>query len=77
LSKTAAYRIPDGLSKTALSEVKNAGKLSYTSQLRDFAAWAGQEGLQFDLIVRQSTRLSRPLQAAIDAGEINLIRGLR
>jgi hypothetical protein len=73
---TAAYRIPDELNATTLGEVKNVGSLSYTSQLRDFAAYAQQNGLAFNLYVRGSTTFSGPLQQAIDSGQINLIRNL-
>ena len=75
-SGTAAYRIPDSLSEIAIGEVKNVSRLSYTRQLRDFAAYAGEKGLRFDLTVRAGTRLSGPLQEAVDNGTINLIRGL-
>lgn len=73
---TAAYRIPDALSDTTLTEVKNVGNLSYTSQLQDFAAYAQANGLDFNLIVRSDTVLSGPLQELVDSGEINLIRSL-
>jgi RHS repeat-associated protein len=76
LSDTAAYRIPDELNATTLGEVKNVGSLSYTSQLRDFSAYAQQEGLTFNLYVRGSTTFSGPLQDAVDAGWINVIRNL-
>ena len=76
LSGSAPYRIPDGLGNGVLSEVKNVSSLSYTSQLRDFAAYAQQEGLAFNLYVRGSTTLSGPLQAAVDNGTIALIRSL-
>ena len=76
LSGTAAYRIPDELNSTTLGEVKNVSSLSYTNELRDFAAYAQQEGLTFNLYVRGSTSLSGPLQNAVDAGDINLIRNL-
>jgi hypothetical protein len=76
LSETAAYRIPDELNGTTLGEVKNVSSLSYTNQLRDFAAYARQEGLTFNLYVRASTSLSGSLQGAVDVGEINLIRNL-
>jgi hypothetical protein len=56
--------------------VKNVSSLSYSSQLRDFAAYAQQEGLAFNLYVRGSTTLSGPLQAAVDNGTITLIRSL-
>lgn len=75
-TRTAVYRIPDELTTTTLGEVKNVANLSYTNQLRDFAAFAQQEGLTFNLYVRGSTTLSRPLQAAVDSGQINLIRSL-
>jgi hypothetical protein len=65
-------RIPDGLTRTVLSEVKNVRHLSYTRQLRDFAAHAAANRLRFDLYVRPSTTLSRNLQKAVDAGIINL-----
>jgi len=76
LSDTAAYRIPDELNATTLGEVKNVGSLSYTNQLRDFSAYAQQEGLMFNLYVRGSTTLSGPLQDAVNSGLINLIRNL-
>ena len=76
LSDSAAYRIPDELGNGVLGEVKNVSNLSYSSQLRDFAAYAQQQGLTFNLYVRGSTTLSGPLQAAVDNGSINLIRSL-
>src|SRR5579875_167801 len=75
-TSTAAYRIPDELNATTLGEVKNVARLSYTSQLQDFAAYAQQTGRTFNLYVRSSTELSGPLQAEVDAGNINLIRSL-
>lgn len=62
LSGTAAYRIPDELNSSVLGEVKNVSSLSCTSSLRDFAAYAQQEQLPFNLYVRGSTALSGPLQ---------------
>jgi len=56
--------------------VKNVARQSSANQLRDFAAYANQEGPAFDLIVRHSTTLSKPLEAARDAGLINVIRML-
>lgn len=75
-SGTKAYRIPDSLNDTAIGEIKNVARLSYTHQLRDFASHAQANGLRFDLTVRAGTRLSGPLQKAVDDGTINLIRGL-
>jgi hypothetical protein len=65
-------RIPDGLTSTVLSEVKNVGSLSYTQQLRDFAAHASANGLRFDLWVRPTTQLSGPLAQEVANGAINL-----
>ncbi|WP_444935777.1 FG-GAP-like repeat-containing protein [Microbulbifer sp. JMSA004] len=65
-------RIPDGVTSTTLSEVKNVASLSYTRQLRDFADIAKQQGLQYDLYVRPSTKLSGPLTQAIQDGVVNL-----
>lgn len=61
-------RIPDGLTATTLSEVKNVASLSYTRQLQDFVDYARANGLRVDLYVRggaSPTRLSGPLQDAI------------
>jgi hypothetical protein len=78
LTGTANYRIPDVLNREArlIGEVKNVGSLSYTNQLRDFAAYAQQQGFRFELTVRQGTQLSGPLQQAVDAGDIILLRTL-
>lgn len=65
-------RVPDGLTDTTLSEVKNVASLSYTRQLRDFAAYARANNLRFDLYVRSGARLSGPLLDARAAGRINI-----
>lgn len=69
-SGTAAYRIPDGLSGTTLSEVKNVAKLDLTDQIQDFAAYAKSEALTFELVIRETTELSRPLQQFIKDNNI-------
>ena len=69
---TAAFRVPDGLTGTTLSEVKNVAKLSLKNQLRDFSAFAQETGRSFELFVRQTTRLSGPLQQFIKDNGINL-----
>ena len=65
-------RFPDNFDESAnvLTEVKNVKSLSYTQQLRDYAAYAQQNGVTFNLYVRPSTRLSGPLLQAKDAGQI-------
>jgi RHS repeat-associated protein len=69
---TAAFRVPDALSATALTEVKNVAKLSLTNQIRDFAAFAKETGRVFNLVVRETTKLSRPLREFIKNEGINL-----
>jgi hypothetical protein len=69
---TAAFRVPDGLTTTTLTEVKNVAKLSLTNQLRDFAAFAAETKRGFDLVVREGTRLTKPLQEFIRNQGINL-----
>lgn len=65
-------RIPDGLTNTVLSEVKNVKSLSMTSQIRDFMTYAQQNGLRFDLYVRDGAKLSKPLLDAAQKGLIHL-----
>lgn len=65
-------RIPDGLTSSVLTEVKNVSSLSFTQQLRDFAAHASANGLEFDLWVRPTTRLSGTLLQETANGAINL-----
>ena len=65
-------RIPDGLTNSVLSEVKNVKSLSFTRQLRDFSDFAVRTGRRFDLFVRPSTKLSGPLQEAVQQGTVNL-----
>jgi RHS repeat-associated protein len=74
MTDTAAYRVPDALTETTLTEVKNVAYQSYTSQLRDFAQYASSTGRTFKLIVRTNTVLSRGLQRAVNSGQINLCR---
>ena len=77
LSKTASFRVPDGLTVTngivtSISEVKNVAYLSYTNQLKNYVAIAQKNGIALDLYVRESTVLSSPIQALQNAGLINL-----
>lgn len=65
-------RIPDGLTNSVLTEIKNVKTLSYTRQLRDFADYAKAKGLDYHLYVRKSTELSGPLKEAIEGGAIEL-----
>lgn len=71
-TKTAAYRVPDGLTATTLTEVKNVRRLSLTNQVRDFAAYSSERGLMFDLMIRTDTKLTTPLQEFVRENGINL-----
>jgi hypothetical protein len=72
-------RIPDALTESALTEVKNVASLSYTRQLRDFHKFASETGRDFILYTRPNTTLSGPLRNAIKQGDIILkpIPGLK
>ena len=71
LTGTASYRIPDGLSDTILSEVKNySGTLSYTNQLKDFVLYSQSNGLEMHLYT--NAHLTGPLQHAVDIGLIQV-----
>ena len=72
LTKTAARRFPDKLDDLILTEVKNVKSLSFTNQLKDFYLYADATGREFILYVRPTTKLSGPLQEAINAGKITL-----
>lgn len=65
--------MPDGINrdKQTLSEVKNVDKQSFTKQLRDYADYSQKEGLKFNLYLRPDTKVSGPLQNAIDSGFMN------
>jgi RHS repeat-associated protein len=71
---TAKRRFPDYVdrNRAVLGEIKNVGHLSYTAQLRDYAAIAQREGLSFELRVRRSTTFTRPLADAIRRGDVTL-----
>ncbi len=65
-------RIPDALADDLLIEVENVKDLSCSRQLRDFADYASQNGLTYELFVRPDTKLTGPLLEAIRDGDIVL-----
>ena len=65
-------RFPDGILPGVLSEVKNVAKLSYTRQLRDYAAYAAATEIEFHLYVRPATELAGTLIKAIENNSIIL-----
>lgn len=71
LTGTASYRIPDGLTDTVLSEVKNySGTLSYTRQLKDFVMYSQSKELEMHLYT--NARLTSSLQDLVDSGVIQI-----
>jgi RHS repeat-associated protein len=75
---TALYRVPDGLTKSTLGEVKNVRNLGLTNQIRDYAAYAEANNLTFELYIRRGngTVLSVPLQKFVTDHNIVLRRKL-
>jgi hypothetical protein len=57
LTGTAGYRVPDGLTQVTIEEVKNAAKVSTSTQLRDFLAYAKATNRTFILWIRSNTKL--------------------
>lgn len=66
-------RFPDGATAQAISEVKNVSSLALTSQLRDYAMFARETGLDFDLYTRPTTKLSGPLKQLYREGGVNIL----
>lgn len=59
-----------------IGEVKNVERLPQAATAGLCGHAQSKEGYQFDLSVRDTTRLSRPLQRAMNAGRLNLFRVL-
>ncbi len=72
ITGSAAFRIPDEMTKTTLREVKNVKYLSFTSQIQDYLYHSLATDREFILVVRESTKFSKELQKCIDAGFITL-----
>ena len=77
-------RIPDGITKTCVVEVKNVAKQSLTSQIRDYLRIMDDLGKKaLKLIVRKDngkevgTKLSGPLKALVSEGKIKIIRKIK
>jgi hypothetical protein len=73
---TGRLRIPDEITPALVREVKNREFVALTQQIRDDITLAQATNRVFVLEVRSSTRLSRPLQNAINEGLIELRRTL-
>ncbi|QTK46671.1 putative toxin [Xanthomonas euvesicatoria] len=65
-------RIPDGIIKGAVSEVKNVKSQDFTKQLRGYAQFAQSNGREFNLYIRSGTKLGKPLQEVAANGKVNI-----
>ena len=77
IGASGRMRFPDFLDDAVglIADSKNVAYLSYTSQLRDYAAFAQSQGWGPAIVfVRQNTVTSAPLDRAVEAGSITLIR---
>jgi hypothetical protein len=63
-------RIPDGLTDTTISEVKNVQSQGLTQQIKDDIAYANSKTPKLNVVlyVKKSAALSKPLQKARDDG---------
>ena len=58
--------VPDLLSKTALREIKNVGRLAWDRQLQAFATFAKQTGRKYVIHVRPGTKVSAELTSKLE-----------
>jgi hypothetical protein len=67
----AEFRVPGGINRRegTISEIKNVGKQDWTDQLDDYAAYAQQKGLKFNLYLRKDAEVLPSLQDAVDKSE--------
>jgi RHS repeat-associated protein len=66
-------RVPDGLiPDQSLNEVKNVAYQGWTQQLQDYAQYAQDNDLEFNLFVRPGAGLSGPLLDAQSMGLVNI-----
>jgi hypothetical protein len=72
LSGRRAFRIPDELTESTLTEVKNVEYQHFSTQLQDSLHYSIMTNRQMILKVREDTILSEDLIRAIKAGWINL-----
>lgn len=67
-------RIADGYNEAVrtISEVKNVAYQYYSTQLKDYVAFAQDQGLQFQLFLRNPNAISPQLRQAVDSGLVKL-----
>ncbi|HEA15746.1 MAG TPA: hypothetical protein ENH88_04710 [Pseudoalteromonas prydzensis] len=67
-------RISDGYIKgESLTEVKNVKEQGLTLQIKDNIQYAKDKGIKFNLYIRESAYLSKPLLKAVNTGDIKII----
>ena len=69
------FRRPDGINAAlgTLNEVKNVGRQNWTRQLIDYADYASEHKLQFNLYLRSGATISTGLREAWRSGRVNVI----
>ena len=72
ISGSAAYRVPDELTKTTLREVKNVAYQHFSTQLQDMLHFSIETHRKMTLVTRRTTILSDDLLRVIQAGFIRL-----
>ena len=73
-TKSGTRRVDFMNAEHGMVESKNVAELSFTQQLRDFADVAEELNVDFTIVTRKDTKITGPLQDAIDEGRIKLNR---
>ncbi len=74
LSGKADFRIPDGLDKGILLEIKSGKMLSLNAQARDFIASAAKEGHRVVFAVTNKTKISSRFKKLVENGDVVIVR---
>ena len=71
-----AARIPDFIdeARAFMADAKFVANLSYTAQLRDYVAYALQNGYRFYIFCRTDTNVSQPLIDAVESTGGQIVR---
>ncbi|MEM6454928.1 MAG: putative toxin, partial [Acidobacteriota bacterium] len=71
---TKTFRIPDGLSKGILLEIKGVKKLPFSRQLQEFVAEARETNRTVVIAVTHNTKISKNLRPLIEQGKVVIVR---
>ncbi|MEM6454396.1 MAG: putative toxin, partial [Acidobacteriota bacterium] len=69
-----ALRIPDGVARGVLLEVKGVQNLYLTSQVRDFLRKASEDNLTVVIAVTEKTKISRKFNELLEEGKVVIVR---